>query len=367
LDNTPGFKFDVAVIGAGPAGTAAAYDLLAAGKRVLVVDKHQFPRKKACAGGITPKAYHLFRYDISSIVKRKCCRIRINPGLRKNPFVIENHQPLCYMTRREDMDLLAFHKIMEKGADFRVVKKIRSIVETSSGVTIHTDSGRFKAGHLIGADGANSSVRRLVSPGRVWQKQFAVEADVKIDTPRLCPMEFDFSISRNGYYWIFPRDDHVNIGRYSTDARPGFQIRQLAEYARKRFSTTRLEAIRGYPICTGGFKNRLDFKRILLAGDAAGLAEPLLGEGIFFAVKSGQLAARAILTSEPRQATAGKLYQKLLKGVHADLRWADLGAGWFYRFPGISLKALSLPWIHQYLSRGYGDGKTIRQILFKTH
>jgi flavin-dependent dehydrogenase len=273
------------------------------------------------------------------------------------------------MTRREDLDLLAFNKIMEKGAHFKVIKKIRSIVETLAGVTIHTDSGRFKAGHLIGADGANSVVRRLVSSKMTCQRQFAIEADVKIDRPDHYPMEFDFSVSRNGYYWIFPRDDHVNIGCYSTDARPRFQIRQLADYAQKRFSTTRheavqLEAVQGYPICTGGFKKKQAFKRILFAGDAAGLAEPLLGEGIFFAVKSGQLAARAILESEHRQASAGTLYRKLLKGIHTDLRWADLGARWFYRFPWISLTALSLPWVHQHLAQGYGEGKTISQILF---
>lgn len=354
--------FDVAIIGAGPAGTAAAYDLLARGLRVLVLDKYEFPRKKACAGGITPRAYRLFRYDISSLVKRECSSVKITPS-HDPSFFITAEKPLCYMTQREELDLFSLNKIMENGARFRVVKKIRSIKETPSSVEISLDSGCVRASYLIGADGANSIVRRFVSQARFCQKQFAIEADVKVDRPDRIAMEFDFSRAKNCYYWMFPRDDHVNIGIYSLDPAGRFRRQWLFDYAGEKLSSGRVASVHGYPICTGGFRYRPGPKRILLAGDAAGLAEPLLGEGIFFAVKSGQAAARAILASDPGAGDAGAIYLKHLRAIHADLRCYALSARWFYRFPRISLKTLSFKRLHNRFARGYADGKTLVQIL----
>jgi flavin-dependent dehydrogenase len=153
-------------------------------------------------------------------------------------------------------------------------------------VEIKTGSGTFKASYLIGADGANSIVRRFVTKKQFYKKQFGIEADIKMDDPGKYPMEFDFSISKNCYYWIFPKDDHVNIGIYSIDNNVNLRRQQLIEYARARSISGHLEAFKGYPICTGGFNYRPDrwsgSKRILLAGDAAGLSERLLGEGIYY-------------------------------------------------------------------------------------
>ncbi|MCP3872099.1 MAG: geranylgeranyl reductase family protein [Desulfobacteraceae bacterium] len=361
--------FDVAIIGAGPAGTAAAFDLLTRGLKVLILDKYEFPRKKACAGGITPKGYHLFKYDISSQVKRKCRTVKINPS-NKTPFFIQEKKTLCYMTKREDLDLFSLNMVIEKGADFRIIKKIHSIEEKQSSVEIRTDVQSFKASYLIGADGANSVVRRFVSETRrtqqtrFYQKQFAIEADVMMDRPDQYKMEFDFSKIKKGYYWIFPKDDHVNIGIYTIDPNLNLKTQDLFEYAEDKLSNNKLGAIKGYPICTGGFNYRPDSKRILLVGDAAGMAERLLGEGIYFAVKSGQLAAWSILESNPEAEFVKELYSKSLKLIQTDLNLHHYSSKWFYKFPWISLKSLSFRSINRPFAQGYADGKTIAQILF---
>jgi geranylgeranyl reductase family protein len=363
--------FDVAIIGAGPAGTSAAFDLLEKGLRVLILDKYEFPRKKACAGGITPKGYHLFRYDISSMVTRECNTIKINPANNK-PFYIKDPDTLCYMTKREDLDFFSLNKVIEKGADFRVIKGVQSITESSSGVQIKTGSGSFKASYLIGADGANSIVRRLTTKKHFYKKQFGIEADIKIDDPGKYSMEFDFSKSKNCYYWVFPKDDHVNIGIYSIDNKVNLRRQQLVEYANARSISGYLEAFKGYPICTGGLNyrpdkwsgERLGSQRILLAGDAAGLSERLLGEGIYFAVKSGQLAAKVIWENEKYPNLVVTNYSKALEKLKTDLKYHELSSQIFYRFPRASLKILSVPFIHKHFARGYSKGKTITRILY---
>lgn len=355
--------FDVAIIGAGPAGTAAAFILLEKGLKVLLLDKYEFPRKKACAGGITPKAYHLFPYDIFPVIKRECRAVKITPP-GSNPFRIMDENTLCHMTKREDLDLFSLRRVMEKGAQFRVVKKIRSICEKPHFVEINTGKDYLKTLYLIGADGANSIVRRFVSKGRFWQKQVAVEADVKVDGLEKYPMEFDFSRLKNGYFWIFPKDDHVNIGIYSMDSHAGIQSKQLYEYARERISSNRLEALKGYPICTGGSYYRPDSNRILLCGDAAGFAEPLLGEGIYFAIKTGQEAARSILDTEAGHSQASLRYMEKLRAIQTDLKLYRASAGFFYLLPWMSLKLLSLPLIHRHFVKGYASGSTLSQILF---
>ncbi len=354
--------FDVAIIGAGPAGTAAAFDLLKFGFKVLILDKYEFPRKKACAGGLTPKCFNAFRYDISSLVKRECYTVRINSACTKS-FHIKNNTPLCYLTDRKELDLFSLNKVINQGAVFKVIKPIKQITERPNFVEIQTRFETFKAKYLIGADGANSQVRRLFVKKQFFQKQTALEADVKVDHVDRYPMEFDFSQNKNGYYWLFPKDDHVNIGIYSTDPSVKLNIKLLTQYAEDRLGSNKLVAFKGYPICTNGFSYKIDSNRVLLAGDAAGMSERLLGEGIYFAIKTGQLAALAIVTAEQTQKSVIDIYLPSLKKIQNDLKLYDWGAKCLYHFPMISLKALSIPFFHRPFVKGYADGKPLTDIV----
>lgn len=355
--------FDVIIVGAGPAGTAAAYDLLSAGMKVLILDKTDFPRKKACAGGITPKGMKLFRYDISSVVKQECHTVRVRKK-NQTSFLIQNDSPLCYMTQRKELDAFSLAKVIEKGGVFQVACKIHRIEQKPHMVEIHTDIGVFNASFLIGADGAGSRVRRMITPKASNSFQFALEADVYVDHPDQYEMEFDFSGGHRGYFWIFPKADHINIGSYSIEKEHRPKTDRLRQFAEKRAGGKKLTHIKGYPICTGGYGFTPGSGRILLTGDAAGFAEKLLGEGIYFAVKSGQSAAEAILNAN-RNNTGPVLpcYLKVLNPLRTDLRLHNLASSWLYRFPNLSLRLLSLPFIHKYFATGYGQGKTISQIL----
>lgn len=367
---------DVIIIGAGPAGTAAGYRLACSGFSVLMLDRRAFPRKKACAGGITPKAMALFDYDISGLVQRTCRSIRIKgPGGKS--FTIQSDSPLCHMVDRPELDLFSLNRVTAAGGRFRKVDQLLSLEETGNRVMIRVVEGgenrTFEAAFAIGADGANSRVRQLLDgqgtkrPGKSGSviKFPALEADVPVQEAGRIPMTFDFSRDIPGYYWIFPKKHHVNIGIYATKAGTPMTRAHLESYARDCLGTDRLEKVKGYPIGVLGPVRKIftGQGRILLAGDAAGLAEPLLGEGIYPALKSGRLAARAICRAG-REDPAGlqRSYQKSLLGLYTDSRICDLAAKLLYRFPAPCLGLAAHPFIHTHFARGYAAGKPVSRI-----
>ena len=245
--------YDVIIIGAGPAGTVAGYLLGRAGLSVLLLDRKNFPRKKACAGGITPKAMALFPFDISCLIRRTCREVKIiRPG--NASFTVKAKDPLCYITKRMDLDAYSLEKAVQAGCRFRKIDWIIDLNQNNHGVslTLSCDGKTdiVRAGHLIGADGANSKVRRLIGDqkSRII-KLPALEADVPVKNAGLHPMTFDFSRNIRGYYWIFPRKTHVNIGIFSALPNGVMNRDLLKNYAKDRLKTDILTDVRGYPHC----------------------------------------------------------------------------------------------------------------------
>lgn len=363
--------YDVIIIGAGPAGTTAGYLLGRAGFSVLLLDRKKFPRKKACAGGITPKAMALFPFDISHFVRRVCREVKVTrPG--NTSFIVKTKDPLCYITKRMDLDVYCLEKAVQSGCRFRKIDRVIGFDQDDSGVglTVFADGkiDTVKAGHLIGADGANSKIRRLICGQKASiLKMPALEADVYVKNAGNYPMEFDFSRDIRGYYWVFPRKTCVNIGIFS--ARPNGAVNRalLKNYAVERFQTDSLTDVKGYPIGTSRGRPYLGTGRVLLTGDAAGLAEPLLGEGIYAALKSGILSAQAIEhaagTKTLTSSDALVRYRQALRGVQLDLRLYRCCASILYQFPKASLAVGSCSILQNCFSKGYSKGKTLHEIL----
>lgn len=363
--------YDVIITGAGPAGATAGYLLGRAGLSVLLLDRKNFPRKKACAGGITPKAMVLFPYDISCLVRRTCREVKIvRPG--NASFMVKAKEPLCYITKRMDLDAYALKKAVQAGCRFQKIDRILRLDQDAHGVNLALSyDGKthiIRSGYLIGADGANSKIRRLIGGQKSCIiKLPALEADVPVNNAGLYPMAFDFSMDIQGYYWMFPRKNHVNIGIFSAQPNGTMNRALLENYARDRLKTDILTDVKGYPIGTSCGRTHLGTGRVLLTGDAAGLAEPLLGEGIYAALKSGILSARAIEHAVGRKSPvhwdALGWYRQALGGLHLDLRLYRCCASILYRFPKWTLAVGSCTLLHNYFSKGYAKGKPLHKIL----
>lgn len=319
---------DVLIVGAGPAGCGAALDLCRSGLSVLLVDKADFPRVKPCAGALTIKTLKALRYDVAPVVQRICYRFKA--GLRlEPPAAFPSRYPIAAMTDRVEFDAFCLQRCMEEGARFQKIPTIQSIERNRHGweliTTDHTFQGRF----LIGADGTNSRVRRLLGLPRLVPRGFAVETCVSTSDSETFEMQMDFGAVDHGYGWVFPKRDHLNVGLFTLHNSIPKATQQLAAYCEERLGCSPSGPFHMATIPYGGRHGPVTCgANALLVGDAAGLVDPLLGEGIYNAVRSGQIAANAI---QDVIRHGRNTYEKRLRKITRDLEGATSDSQWFYQ------------------------------------
>ncbi|MCI0820025.1 MAG: geranylgeranyl reductase family protein [Chloroflexi bacterium] len=296
--------YDVIVAGAGPAGSMAARLLANRGARVLLLDKQRFPRDKPCGGGVTLRAAAVLDVDLAPVIERTIHGARFTLRLGES-FDRRFEQPLTYMTQRSRLDAYLAERAAEAGAEFRDGVALREIDPAFNGTsslnrTVRTESDTYTAQILIGADGANGLVGRTLGLRPEYEEAVALEGNIPYspDIPADWRDVFGLDLGgmAGGYGWVFPKGDHLNIGvgawKYA-----GFTLRpKLFELARRHgFPRSSVENLRGHhlpvrvpgsPIARGG---------VAVVGDAAGLVDPLSGEGIHMAFASGRLAAEQAL------------------------------------------------------------------------
>ena len=313
---------DVIIAGAGPAGSLAAYELAILGVSVLILEKSSFPRYKVCGAGLTHKILHEIPFDISPILETKIHTIIFSRGFRE-VFTRTSTEPMLYCTSREKLDDFLLKKAVEAGARVVHGEKVTEVKQEKEFVTVITRTGTFRSKLLIGADGASSSVARSsglrdnMLPGLAW------EAEVKADPETVKAFSetvfLDWGSFPGGYGWVFPKDDHFSIGVGGPASLSRWMMpyyRKLLEYleegawndqfgsemqkakgkmqnAKSKIQVIDTISLRSWPIPVRVKKSRFHSGRVLVAGDAAGLTDPLTGEGIYYAVRSGKLAAKS--------------------------------------------------------------------------
>jgi geranylgeranyl reductase family protein len=306
--------FDVVVAGAGAGGAAAAYHLTRAGLRTLVVEKARLPRYKACGGAIPRVALDDFAVDFRDVVEAVPQEVCITyPGQPATHVPLDGGPVFMVMRSRFDSFLLSC-----SGAEVLEGTAVEDVTEEGDGVRVRAGERILTARYLVGADGATSRVARALGlrGGRQWGG--TLEAEVPLDARGELRSRygqravFALGVVPDGYAWVFPKAEvlSVGIGRF----RPGrSNLRALLVQEMDRMGLPLADAsVHGHPLpsyqilpwpswgwaawrTTGdGPQERLSTRRCLLVGDAAGLVDPFLGEGIRYAMMSSRLAAEAI-------------------------------------------------------------------------
>jgi geranylgeranyl reductase family protein len=347
--------WDAIIVGAGPAGCACAYDLASAAKRVLLLDKSEFPRMKACAGGLTMKTVRALRYSIEPIVRQSIDRMVLEER-DSSRIPVRNKKSICVMTERAELDAYCLAKTIEAGAVFQRIRRIASISEDADAVVVSTQDEVMRGRFLVGADGVNSQVRHLTSDAGWFRTAFAIEANVRRDAQK-DDLVFDFAPIMSGYGWVFPKRDHVNVGLYSLDPNEKLNRSRLSAYISGRFGND-AEAgnFVGQHAGFGAAQHRVDKSRIFLVGDAGGFVDLLTGEGIYGAVISGQAAAASIISELEKKAPAKETFIILTENLRQNLRIADRAAASFYTNPRRGFRAMKIPVLRSAILKGYADG-----------
>jgi flavin-dependent dehydrogenase len=407
--------YDILIVGAGPAGCAAAYDLARAGRRVLLLDRRTFPRPKACACGLTRKTLAALRYSVEPITERICHEIVLQ---NTTEVRVRTRKPIAVMAVRERFDAFCLRQTLAAGAELRKIEGILALRESADGIEldITTTDGpeTLRAAVLIGADGSNGQTRRLaeatskstgapsmtassswVGSDPTWYTRgFALEACVPYaDLPAMLPgggnahdLVFDFAPLPGGYGWLFPKGDHINIGvgAFAPESNE-VQLKQvtralLTDYAARKLGVRELPHITGQHLGMGGH-TYVPRGRVLLTGDAAGLCDPLTGEGIHSAIVSGQAAAAAILQVMPPLKSALKgtgfspsvssrgkqgalspegslaaAYAQHLRPLLQTLAFSHRAARAFYATPERGFRAMRTPLLRSLILKTYADG-----------
>jgi geranylgeranyl reductase family protein len=316
-------RFDVLVVGAGPAGSATAIHLARGGARVLLAEKARFPRDKPCGGGLTGRALKRIPVDPSPVVERSVDRFQLR--LRYGPSFSRSHgRPLIQMTQRRRLDAFLAEEAARVGAELRQGAKVEDVGLTPTGVEATVAGSRVGADVVVGADGANGVVARTLGLGAEIIHGVALEGNVALNALEVDELErtavIELATLPGGYGWVFPKGDHANLGVGGWGSE-GPRLRDhLARLAREHgVGPEALTEVRGHRLPMRRPGASPGAGRALLVGDAAGLVDPLSGDGMYEAFTSSLLAAEAILADD-LGGYAGALSRAL--DHHAAASWA---------------------------------------------
>jgi geranylgeranyl reductase family protein len=331
--------FDVVVVGSGPAGSSAALRLAQHGVRVAIVEKAAPPRYKTCGGGIVRRAMRLLPIDVDDAVERPCHTAELHLLDADLHFATRRTEPIIAMTMRATFDFLLLSAAKDAGVDVQPSCALLDVVLQDDEVELITSRGSLLTRFVVAADGARSAVASKAG----WQDSRrlipALEYEVSVNDQRLERLadaaRFDFGLVPCGYAWVFPKKAHLSIGVLSMQ-RGSLDLHALCARYLKRLGLDHVEGLErhGFVIPVRPRQGPFVQRRVLLTGDAAGFADPLTGEGISFAIQSGQLAAQALLDGAFDEGGVRQAYQEALaKSILPELRWGRVLASVTYDYP----------------------------------
>jgi geranylgeranyl reductase family protein len=331
--------FDVAIVGAGPAGGSAALALAQRGLKVALLERERVPRYKTCGGGLIARASTLLPPAIAVAVERQCERAELHlldAGLH---YHATRDAPIITMTMRDRLDLALASAAAAAGAELRAPCPVTGATPNPGGVRLDTAGGPLTAAFVVAADGAASPTARRAgwSDGRhlIPALEYEIQVDDRTFERFARSPRFDIGTVPYGYAWVFPKATHLSVGVLTTRRGPVNLHRQLEEYLRVIGLTPRAVERHGFVIPVHPRNGPLARGRVLLVGDAAGLADPVTAEGISFAVRSGRLAAEAILAGGVDPERVAAAYRTALAPLLRELRVARALARVLYRHPRV--------------------------------
>ncbi len=300
---------DVTIVGAGPAGSFLAYLLAKEKIKVILIDKEKFPREKVCAGGLTPKVLKILPFNLKPLIEGKFSSVYIfyknYPG-----FIKKYHRPLVYTVNRAKFDYFLVNKAQKAGAEFLPQHEVKKIIRKRNNFQIQAGHQFIETKIIVGADGANSFVAKFIG-----FKPDSIDIALQYEIPRqnkqkIKTITMGGGLIPHGYAWVFPNKQFLEVG-VGAPQKIGKKVKAYLEDWVKVLDLNHNHLpLKGHPLTHCLRQNFFVKKKIILIGEAAGLNNPLTGEGIFYALRSAQMAALHLKSFFNGKKNALKNYEK---------------------------------------------------------
>jgi geranylgeranyl reductase family protein len=300
----------VAILGGGPAGAFAAEQLCSQGVRAVLLDE-KLAWEKPCGGGLTYKAYNQYPFLIDNDTKKKFVHQAKLAAPEVGSVNLNLQTPLLIYSRL-DLNRMLLARAIQAGAEFEKTR-VLSMEPAGSGWDLRTQTGRIKADYCIVATGARNPLRQVGT-------QLA-PADTMVALGYYVPahqdhVDIQFLAELEGYIWVFPRCGHLSVG-ICGKGEPALALRRrlenyMDENDLKRDGATFYSHLLPSLDTPSWQTNRVSGNGWMAVGDAAGLVDPITGEGLYYAMRSADLAVQALLSELRNSELAANVYRRLL-------------------------------------------------------
>lgn len=335
-------SFDVIIAGSGVAGSSAAYELSKSKVKTLVIEKEKLPRYKTCGGGVVYRAAGLLNIEIDKVCQCSFNSVNVVDHQNSITIEIERQNPIVYMTMRSELDFALLNKSKDVGAEIIENTSVNEIENNPDGVIVKTKRGKYHAKFLIAADGAAGRISKQLNANNFRFKIPAIESEMHVAGDVFNKFKsscrFDFGVVPAGYGWVFPKKDHLSVG-IAVMRKNRYSLHKLFDEYLETLKIPAREIVKSekhgffiplHPKIKNAVKNRVVF-----AGDNLGLADPITAEGISFAIKSGKLAAQAVINGDFNPDDVKNIYLKSLMPLKKELKAARFLAWFVYASPAI--------------------------------
>ncbi|HUI82300.1 MAG TPA: NAD(P)/FAD-dependent oxidoreductase [Bryobacteraceae bacterium] len=319
----------VAILGGGPAGAFAAERLASAGLDVLLFDE-KLAWEKPCGGGLTHKAYSQYPFLVENATPKRFVTDTVLAAPKSKPVTLKLTDPVVIYSRF-DLNRLLLERAERAGAQIEKTR-VSEISRKGSRWKLRTTSGIAEADFCIVATGARNPLRNVATQLGVGDMVSALGYYVPGDQPNI---DIQFLPHLEGYIWIFPRCGHLSVG-IAGKGEPASSLRKrLEQFMRERglsYQNGKFYSHLLPSLGVGAWKNnRVAGEGWMAVGDAAGLVDPITGEGLYYAIRSADLAARALLSEVSGLAEKINQYRlELQRDITSDLEFGSRLAKRFY-------------------------------------
>ena len=339
--------YDLIIIGGGPSGSQAGRCAGKEGLKTLLIEKDRFPRSKPCGGALSEKARSYLDFELPPEIREKEIW---GARLRFRDQIIEGSKDfrLATMITRSSFDNYLLEKAAETGIEIQTGERVTDFTERGDHVEVHTRAGTFRSKFLIVAEGAQGKLKnRIRKNDRSNEYGICLVADIeenneKIDAFLPGILEIHFGLIHMGYGWIFPHDSYYSVGLGSFARKWPETKRLMSDFLKKNGFNGKYR-VRGHLIPAGGIRRKNVGRRVILAGDAAGFVDPFSGEGIAYAIRSGQIAGEVVteIAAKGKALSTLKDYERICRNeFERNLRYALLMAKLTHRFSNLIYRVM---------------------------